>query len=264
MTRADAYPMPHIDELLDRIGNARYITTLDLTRGYWQVPVAEDARLKTAFTTPSGLFQFTVMPFGLSGAPATFQRLMDKLIRGLEESVAAYVVVYSNTWNEHQDHLRVVFGRLRDAGLTVRPKKCQFAMAECAYLGHIVGNGMVRPQISKLEAIERFPVPLTKKEVRSLLGLTGYYRKFIPDYASIAAPITDLTRKGTPNRIIWTEECDAAFGKLKTLLCSSPVLKSPDFSRPFVLQTDASDRGVGAVLSQPHERGEEHPVGYFS
>ena len=146
----------------------------------------------------------------------------------------------------------------------MKPSKCQFAMAECVYLGHIIGNGSVRPKIPKLEAIEQLPVPSMKKQVRSLLGLTGYYRKFIQDYASIAAPITGLTRKGTPNQIVWSEECDAAFRKLKTSLCSSPVLRSPDFSRPFVLQTDASNRGVGAVLSQRDEEGEKHPVGYFS
>ena len=264
VSRMDAYPMPRIDELLDQIGKARYITTLDLTRGYWQVPVAVDARPKTAFTTPLGLYQFKVMPFGLSGAPATFQRLMDQLLQGLDGSVAAYlddIVVYSNSWEEHKGHIRTMLARLRGAGLTVKPRKCQFAMAECLYLGHIVGNGCVRPEVSKLEAIERLPVPTTKKQVRSLLGLTGYYRKFIQNYATITAPISDLIRKNMPNQITWSEECDTAFRQLKALLCSRPVLRSPDFSRQFILQTDASNRGVGAILSQVDEQGEEHPVG---
>ena len=267
VSRVDAYPMPRIDDLIDQLGKAKYITTLDLTRGYWQVPVEEGSRAKTAFTTPSGLYQFSVMPFGLNGAPATFQRMMDRLLRGLGDFAAAYLddlVVYSSTWEEHLGHIRTVFGRLRDAGLTAKPKKCQFGMSQCVYLGHVVGDGVVQPEQSKIEAVESFPVPRTKKQVHSFLGLTGYYRKFIPDYAAIATPLTDLTRKTAPTRVVWSADCDTAFKELKGLLCSCPVLKSPDFDKPFVLQTDASDRGVGAVLSQLDDEGAEHPVAYFS
>ena len=266
VSETDAYPMPRIDDLIDRLGKAGYISTLDLTRGYWQVPMAQQARAKTAFATPYGLFQFNVMPFGLQGAPATFQRLMDSVVRGLEFT-AAYLddlIVYSETWEEHLAHLRVVFQRLREAGLTAKPKKCQFGANRCVYLGHVVGDGTVRPDPRKMEAMESFPTPQTKKQVRVFLGLAGYYRRFIPNYASMAAPLTDLTRKSLPTKIQWSDDCEQAFQHLKTQLCSAPVLHSPDFDKPFLLQTDASDRGIGAVLSQEDADGNDHPVGYFS
>ena len=265
-SQMDAYPMPRIDDLIDRLGKAKFITTLDLTRGYWQVPMAKTSRHLTAFTTPFGLFQFRVMPFGLQGAPATFQRLMDRVLKGLECYSAAYIddlVTHSRTWGEHLDQVRNVLQRLREAGLTAKPSKCQFGMAQCVYLGHIVGNGAVRPERSKLQGVEAFSTSKSKKEVRCFLGLTGYYRKFIPDYASIAAPLTDLTKKNAPNQVVWNERCEASFKRLKDLLCSAPVLQSPDFERNFVLQTDASDVGVGAVLSQVDDTGAGPPSRLF-
>ena len=198
VSRADAYPMPRMDELIDNLGQARFVTTLDLTRGYWQVPMAEESRAKTAFTTGFGPYQFRVMPFRLQGAPATFQRMMDRLLMGLEGYTAAYLddlVIFSQSWTDHLEHLQSILLRLREAGLTVKPKKCQFGMKECVYLGHVVGNGTVKPEHGKLEAVQDFPTPETKSQVRAFLGLTGYYRRFIPDYSSIAAPLTDLTRK---------------------------------------------------------------------
>ena len=174
--------MPRIDDLIDRVGDAKFITTLNLSRGYWQVPVRSEDQDETAFTTPYGLFQFTVMPFGLQGAPATFQCMMDLILNGVGDFSAAYlddVVIHSKTWTEHIHHVSLVLQRLRDAGLTLKPKKCQFAMSKCAYLGHVVGNGEIRPEKAKIQAVEEFPVPKTKSQVRAFLGLTGYYRKFI-------------------------------------------------------------------------------------
>ena len=167
-SRADVYPMPRIDELIDRLGKAKFVTTLDLTRGYWQVPIAESAREKTAFMTPFGLYQFQIMPFGLQGAPATFQRMMDKLIRGMEDYTAAYLddlVIFSGSWERHLQHIREVLDRLRAAGLAAKSKKCQFGMAQCIYLCHVVGNGLVRPEPSKIDAVMSFPIPQTKKQV---------------------------------------------------------------------------------------------------
>ena len=266
-SNVDPYPMPRVDELVDRLGSARYLTTLDLAKGYWQVPMAEGSREKTAFITPQGLFQFTVMPFGLQGAPATFQRMMDRLVSSMAEFCVAYLddlVIFSSSWEEHLSHISHVLTALRDAGLTAKPSKCQFGMDQCVYLGHVVGNGQVQPEINKVEAVQRWPVPTTKKQVRAFLGLTGYYRKFIPQYATVAAPLTDLTRKFAPNSITWSDACDQAFRTLKSLLCCSPVLFSPDQEKEFILQTDASDRGVGAVLTQREDNGKEHPVAYFS
>ena len=267
IAKADAYPMPRIDDLIDRLGGAKYITTLDLTRGYWQVPMAKESQPLTAFATPFGLYQFRVMPFGLSGAPATFQRLMDGVIRGLEDFSAAYLddlIIYSTQWEEHLHQLRAVFGRLRDAGLTAKPRKCQFGMSHCVYLGHVVGGGVVRPEPPKLEAVRMFPISQTKKQVRTFLGLSGYYRKFIRNYAAVAVPLTDLTKKSAPIKVEWSAECEQAFETLKQRLCSAPVLRSPDFEKEFILQTDASERGIGAVLSQKDENGEDHPIAFFS
>ena len=230
LTPIDAYPMPRIDDLIDKLGKAKYITTLDLTRGYWQVPLKPEARPKTAFLTPFGLYQFTVMPFGLSGAPATFQRMMDNLTRGLNESTGAYLddlVIYSSTWEEHLQHVRAVLSRLREAGLTAKPRKCQFGMFKCIYLGHVAGSGQISPDPSKLEAIESFPILTTKKQVRAFLGLTGYYRRFIPDFASVAAPLSDLTRKSAPDKVVWTNQCDKALTELKKTIMLRTNLQEP-------------------------------------
>ena len=259
--------MPRVDDLLDQVGQARFISTLDLTKGYWQVPMEKSARSKTAFRTPFGLYQFRRMPFGLQGAPSTFQRMMDSLLVGTQDYAAAYLddlIVFSHSWQEHLSHLRRILQKLREAGLTVKQKKCQLAMSHCSYLGHVVGEGLVRPELSKVDAVKQFQVPTTKSAVRTFLGLTGYYRKFIPGYAELAAPLTDLTRKNAPSIVRWTERCDDAFNRLKECLCSEPILRCPDFSLPFVLQTDASGRAIGAVLSQVVGDGEEHPVAYYS
>ena len=160
------------------------------------------------------------MPFGLNGAPASFQRMMDQVINGLYDFAAAYLddlVVFSSTWEEHLRQVKAVLQRLREAGLTAKPKKCQFGMDRCNYLGHVVGGGRVQPEASKVEAVEKFAIPETKKQVRAFLGLTGYYRKFIPNYATVAAPLTDLTRKSAPNNVQWSERCEEAFNELNIL-----------------------------------------------
>ena len=207
------------------------------------------------------------MPFGLQGAPATFQRMMDSLLRGLEGHTAAYlddIVIHSPTWDEHLQHIQNVFQHLREAGLTVKPKKCQFRMSNCTYLGHIVGNGQVKPELSKVEALHTFKKPQTKKQVRAFLGLAGYYRKFVPHFATVAAPLTDLTRRNCPTRVVWTPECQRSFDTLKESLCTSLILRSPNFASEFILQTDASDRGIGPVLSQRDSNDIDHPIAYYS
>ncbi len=266
VSKFDAYPMPRVDELLDRLGTARFYSTLDLTKGYWQIPLSPLSKEKSAFTTPFGLHQFVTLPFGLFGAPATFQRLMDKILRPHTAYAAAYlddIIIYSQDWQLHMVHLREVLRALRGAGLTANPKKCAVGRVEVRYLGFHLGHGQVRPQIDKTAAIAACPRPKTKKEVRQFLGLAGYYRRFIPDYSELTSPLTDLAKKEVPDTVPWTERCQQVFTQVKAALCGGPLLHSPDFSLPFLLQTDASDRGLGAVLTQ-EIGGEEHPVLYIS
>ena len=266
ISRFDAYPMPRVDELIERLGPARFVSTLDLTKGYWQVPLTYRAKAKTAFATPEGLFQYTVLPFGVHGAPATFQRMMDRILRPHREYAAAYlddIVVHSTSWEAHIQHLDAVLGALRKANLTANAKKCRIGLSETEYLGFTIGRGCVKPQARKVERIREWPRPLTKKQLKSFLGLISYYLKFISHYATVAAPLYDLTRHSSPNQLKWDAAAEEAFQALKQALCEEPVLKAPDFTRPFLLHTDASQVGLGAVLSQVIDE-EEHPVLYIS
>lgn len=266
VSKFETYPMPRIDELLERVGRSTFITTLDLSKGYWQLALAPESRELTAFKTPYGMFQFRVMPFGLHGAPATFQRLMDQVLREVPQFAAAYlddVVIFSQTWEEHMAHLQRVLHLIKTAGLTINPNKCAFAREQVEYLGHVVGQGVVKPRVGKVDAIHSYPVPTTKKKVRAFMGLVGWYSKFIPHLSERAAVLTDLTKASAPNRVRWNEECDRAFKDLKSAITSESVLHTPDFSQPFTLQTDASGVGLGAVLLQEAE-GERRPVLFLS
>ena len=263
----DAYPMPQMEEIFESIGRAKVISTLDLAKGYWQIPLSESSREKTAFTTTFGLFEFEVMPFGLHSTPATFQRLMNYVLRSCESYAKSYIddiAVYSQTWEEHLEHLGEVFRRLVSADLHVKLVKCHFGVSKVHYLGHVIGQGEIEPDQQKIAGVQSYPVPATKKNVRAFLGLVGYYRRFVPDFASIATPLTNLTKKRYPEKVVWDDACEGAFQKLKAALVAKPVLKVADPTEPFVLQTDASNFGLGAVLSQNGDDGCEHPVAYAS
>ncbi|XP_075141564.1 uncharacterized protein LOC142217269 [Leptodactylus fuscus] len=267
ITVDDAYPMPRIDDLLDRLGKAQYLSIMDLSRGYWQIPLSPQAQERSAFITPFGLYESTVLPFGMKNAPATFQRMVNSLLSGCEGFATAYlddIAVFSPTWEEHLQHLAQVLGRIHQAGLTIKPEKCQLGMREVQYLGHRVGGGALRPEPEKLDVITSWPTPRTKRQVMSFLGTAGYYRKFVPNYSALAAPLTDLTKKKLPQAVQWTAACEHSFRALKAALASAPVLQAYDESRPLVLQTDASTYGLGAVLSQVDSAGHEHPVQYLS
>ncbi|CAM4629301.1 unnamed protein product, partial [Caretta caretta] len=214
ITVSDAYPMPRSDELLGKLGGARYLTTMGLTKGYWQVPLDADARLKSAFITPLGLYEFLTLPFGLKGAPATFQCLVDQLLKGMESFAVAYIddiCVFSQTWEDHVSQVRQVLDRLQGAGLTVKAEKCKVGMAEVSYLGHRVGSGRLKPEPAKVEVIRDWPAPHTKKQVQAFIGMAGYYRRFVPHFSAIATPITELCKKGKPDKVVWTEQCQEAF-----------------------------------------------------
>ena len=259
--------LPHIDELIEKVSRAKYISTLDLCKGYYAIPLSEAAKLTSTFVSPFGSFRFRVMPFGMKNAPMSFTRMMNSVLDGTEDYVVVYIddiAVFSDTFAEHLIHLEDVFRRLEAANLKVKPSKVFLGHAVLDFLGHVVGSGKVEPMKAKIESISVFPQPETKKDVRRFLGLAGYYRRFIPSFSEVAAALTDLTKKDMPNKVKWTENCQKSFQALKNALERQPVLVSPDYSKPFLLQVDASERGLGAVLAQEDANGHEHPIVYCS
>ncbi|KAK3090518.1 hypothetical protein FSP39_012438 [Pinctada imbricata] len=265
VTISDAYPVPRISDILEKVGNAKYLSRFDLTKGYWQVPLSEDTREKSAFVTPYGLYEFTVMPFGMKTSPATFIRLMNSVLQNADHVVAYFddLVVYSDEWNTHLEDIERVVIKLQEAGLTIRPSKCKLGSDRIECLGHIVGNGTIQPDPNKVRAVEEFPLPITKTNLKSFLGLTGYYRQYIGKYAEISVVLTEMLKKNRPNKLQWDTKTTDAFRSLKQALTTSPVLITPDFQKPFTVQTDASQFAIGAVLSQEMCDG-DHPVAYLS
>jgi len=235
-----------------------------MTRGYWQIPLDDVSVPISAFVTPYGHFQWRYMPFGLRNAPATFSRLVSKLLMGLESFCAAFlddIIIFSDTWEEHLAHIRAVLTHIRSANLSLSPSECHFAVAEVYYLGHHIGLGRVQPRAQKVQALLDFPAPTTRKQLQQFLGLGSYYRKFVPHFAQILACLSDLLKKGT--KFVWTPQAERAFLDLKSRLATQLILHPPDFTKPFSLAVDASDVAVRAVLFQEVD-GLEHPICYYS
>ena len=265
VTVFDAEPMTNPDSIFSKITGKHYISKIDLSKGYWQVPMDDDSKPLTAFSTSCGLYQFRTMPFGLVNAPATFCRLMRKLLHGINDvdNFIDDIILATDTWEKHIRVLTEVLTRLRNAGLTARPSKCFVGYDQLDCLGHVIGGQRLQPDLSKVEAVKNAPIPTTKKQVRSFLGLVGFYRQYIPNFSAIASPLSDLTKKGEANKVKWTESQQYAFDTLKQLLSSRPILKLPDFTKTFILRTDAADNGLGAVLLQ-EEDDVKLPVAYAS
>lgn len=265
VTKKDCYPIPRIDDTLDTLSGSRWFSTLDLKSGYWQVELDAKDKEKTAFTIGAGLWQFTVMPFGLCNAPATFERLMETILRGLSwKTCLVYlddVIVFGRTFDEHLRNLRGVFERLRTANLKLSPKKCHIFKKEVKYLGHVVSEAGVSADPDKVKVVREWPTPTDKHQVRSFLGLCTYYRKFVLGFANIAKPLTKLTEDGRD--FVWDADCQDAFGRLKQALTTAPILSYPQTSGKFILDTDASNTAIGGVLSQV-QNGQEKVIGYFS
>lgn len=266
VTKRDAYPLPYVRHILDKLRDARYLSSLDLKSAYWQVKVAAEDREKTAFTVPGrGLFHFVRMPFGLHNAPATWQRLIDSVLGPeLEPKVFVYlddIVVVTQEFQDHMETLNLVMKRLCDAGLTLNWDKAQICRPELRYLGYVIDRDGLHVDPDKVKAILDFPQPRTVRQVRRFLGLASWYRRFVPHFASASAPLSDLLKKN--KKWSWTDDQEKAFRELKDVLVSAPVLTCPDFSRPFILQTDSSSIGLGAILSQVFEDGEK-PIAYAS
>ena len=264
VTVPDNYPLPRIADCVEKIGQSKFITKIDLLRGYYQIPLTERAKRISAFVTADGFYQYNVMAFGLRNAPSTFQRLANKLIQDLD-GCAVYLddlVIFSETWPDHVQRLQHLFSRLEAANLTVNLAKSEIGKATINYLGFVVGHGKLKPLEAKVTAVLNYPVPKTRKELRRFLGMVSFYRSFCPNLSEILAPLTDMT---SPNVTLdWTDECQLAFEKAKSILGSKPVLSIPQFDKPFKLRTDASQLGTGALLFQIDDEDNEHPVAYYS
>jgi hypothetical protein len=248
-TVKDKFLIPVVEEVLDELFGAKFFTKLYLKSGYHQVHVHPDDMLKTAFRTHHGHFEFLVMSFGLSNASATFQALMNLVLKPfLRRCVLIFfdnILVYSHSWTEHPQHLRAILDVLRANSLHVKRSKCSFATATVAYLGHVISEDGVAMDGAKVVAIASRPQPRPARGLRGFLGLAGYYRRFIKDFGALAAPLTQLLKKDAP---LWSEEATAAFAALKEALTTAPVLHLPDFSTHFIVDCDASGTGFGVVL----------------
>lgn len=267
LTIKDAYPLQNIDGILSRIDETYYISSVDLKFAFWQIELDEESKPYTAFTVAGRpLYQFRVMPFGLCNAAQRLCRLMDKVIpQRLKENVFIYLddlLIISDSFEKHINLLKDVAQCLNNANLTIGLKKSQFCFKQLKYLGFIIGGGMLKTDPEKIKAIKEIKIPKSPREVRSFLGTAGWYRRFIKDFSTISAPLTDTLKKSS--KFVMTTEAISAFENLKKALMSAPVLKHADFSRRFYIQCDACDYGIGAVLYQLNNKNEEHPIAFYS
>ena len=269
----DRFPLPNIELLLAQLGKSRFFTTLDLRQGYHQIKLSEESKEKTAFSTEGGHWQYNVLPFGLSIAPAIFQRIVNMVLGTMVGKGAMVyiddILVIAPDWTSHLRNLERVFHKLSDAELRIKLSKCHFFKSQINFLGHVINMEGISPQPEKVEAIRHYPVPQTLKELQSFLGLANFYRKYIYQYSLIARPITRLTggprdEKKPNKKIEWDEEALNAFNKLKQSISTDVVLAYPDFKKQFFLHTDASAEAIGAVLSQEDEEGHLRPLSFFS
>lgn len=264
-TISDRYPIPEITEILDKLGRATYFSTIDLVSGFHQIQLEDQDVEKTAFSVNTGKYEFTRMPFGLKNAPATFQRVMDCILRELLGVCCLVymddIIIFSPSLDQHKLDLKKVLKKLEEANLKIQLDKCEFFRKEVQFLGHTVTEEGVRPNSDKIETIKNWPLPQSEKEIRQFLGTLGYYRRFIKDFAKLVKPLTTLLRKD--EEFVITAETKTCFEKCKEVLMRDPVLIHPDFTKEFILTTDASDYAVGAVLSQG-PMGKDRPIAYAS
>lgn len=265
ITVKNRYPIPRIEDHFDQLEGAKYFSKTDLSQGYHQMRVKENYIPKTAFRTRYGHYEFKVMPFGLTSAPASFQCIMNNVLRDyLDDFVIVYledILVCSKTMEEHERHLRKVLDILKENKLYAKVNKCELLKNEVEYLGHIVERNGIRMDPKRIQAILEWPPPKEISELRSFLGLSNYYRRFIKNYAKMTAPLTNLLRKDI--RYIWTKKHQESFEKQKRMLTSAPVLRLVYVTKPYRVEADDSDNALGAVLLQKHD-GNWHPVAFES
>ena len=256
VTVRNKYSLPIISDLFDQLHGAKYFTKLDLRSGYYQVRIAEGDEPKTTCVIRYGAFEFLVMPFGLTNAPATFCMLMNQVFHEyLDQFVVVYlddIVIYNTTLEEHKVHLKLVFDKLRQNQLYVKKEKCVFAQTCINFLGHVISCGQIGMDSDKIKTIKEWKIPTSISDVRSFLGLANYYRRFVEGFSRRAAPLTELLKKNHPWS--WSNECQMAFEDLKATMMKGPVLGLIDVTKPFEIETDASDFALGGVLIQ-----EDHP-----
>ncbi|KAK4318737.1 hypothetical protein Pmani_010278 [Petrolisthes manimaculis] len=269
----DKYPLPNIKAILQQLGQSSIFSCLDMYQGYHQIPLDEESIEKTAFTSPEGHWEFTALPFGIKTAPACFQRIVNSILIGLiGNSAFVYlddVIIHGRSFEEHVQNLEKVLDRLQDAKLTLKFEKCEFFTSQVNYLGHVVSSEGLKPQASKVEVIKNMEAPKTIKELQSFLGMINYYRKFIKDFSKVASPLNGLmkgavNKKNNKTPLNWTEEAQTAFAELKSKLAEEVTLSFPDFSKNFILTTDASDKCIGGVLQQRDDEGRIRPISFFS
>lgn len=261
----DKYPIPNITDVLDKLGRCHYFTVLDLASGFYQVEMNPADVPKTAFNVENGHFEFVRMPMGLKNSPSTFQRVMDNVLKGLQNKICLVylddIIIFSTSLQEHMVNLEKVLKRLRDSNFKVQLDKSEFLKLETTYLGHVISGEGIKPNPDKIAAIEKYPLPKTIKQIKQFLGLIGYYRKFIPDFARLTKPLTNCLKKR--NKINIDSNYINCFENCKKLLTNDPILQYPDFSKDFILTTDASNYAIGAVLSQG-PIGSDKPICYAS
>ena len=262
-----SFPIPHMSDVFDTLAQskAEISSTLDLRSGFWQVPLDKATKHKSAFITHQGIFEFNRLSFGMTNAPLSFQSLMTKVLKNLNFKIALVyiddVLIFSKDFDQHLHHLNLVFNNLRAANLTLHPSKCKFATKSVRYLGFTVSKDDLEVTQENIDKIQNCQSPQNVKQVRSALGMMGYYRKFIKDYAKIAQPLNNLLKKDT--KFVWSDECEKAFKELNSRLTKAPILRYPQFDKEFTLSVDSSEYSTGFVLSQEHE-GKLHPVCFGS
>jgi len=254
LTVFDPEPMPAAIDLFQKLNGDKFFSKIDLSKGYWRVTIPEVDIPKTAFVTPDGSYEFLKMPFGMVNSAATLKRGMKKLLKGMKNVEFDWddILVHTRTWEDHLKILRKLFRHLAQAGMTIRPSKCIFGVDSIDLLSHQLQQGLIGLHEDNVAKIRKASRPTTKKQVGSFMGLAGYYRDFIPNFAAVAAPLSDLTRKGQPSKVEWGDAQEKAYRTIKILPTSDPILRLPDPEKTFVLRTDASNYGIGAVLIQEH------------
>jgi len=265
LTVDDSFPMVRIQDILKVLGKAKYFSTLDAEKGYWQVPMAESSKKYTAFRTKKGLYEYNVLPFGLKNSPATYQRIMNEVLQGLQEFCLVYqddIIIFSSSFKDHLKHVSLVLDRFKLANITLKKDKCIFGAQEVKYLGHIISSEGIKVNPDKVKVIQNFESPSTRKKLKQFLGILNFYHHFFPNMGATAEPLYQVC--SVKNKFSWGPQQQEAFNTLKNQMCKAISLYYPDFSKPFLLHTDASDYGVSGALSQIDDNNQSRVITFCS